>query len=107
MQIPDDIARKYILEIDGKDEMCEFTWDSTDFHLVPFPDLHLDHMINCWGQRSRAYKETWLVLYEDQSNIEAVVKILSDKNAVMDYDDDFVSNFPDLLTKYFNYETNF
>ena len=73
--------------------MCKFTWDSTDFHLVPFPDLHLDHMINCWGQRSRAYKEAWLVLYEDQSNIEAVVKILSDKNALMDYDDDFVSTF--------------
>ena len=93
-----DFVRRYILEVDGEDEMCEFTWDSTDFHLVPFPDLHLDHMINCWGQRSRAYKETWLVLYEDQSNIEAVVKILSDKNAVMDYDDDFVSKFSDILS---------
>ena len=47
-------------------------------------------MMTCWSQRKRAYKEIWLICLEDISKIEDFVTILSDRNATMDYDDDFI-----------------
>ena len=31
-----------------------------DFHFVPDPKQNLEHILNCWEQRKRTYKEKWL-----------------------------------------------
>ena len=61
-----------------------------DLHFVPYSDDHLNHMMTCWSQRKRAYKEVWLIYLEDFSKIEDFVSVLRDRNATMDYDDDFI-----------------
>ena len=76
--------------MDGSSERCEFTWDSMDLHFVPFPNEHIDHLLNCLKQRKRSYKELWLLYYNDQTTIQNVVKELESKNATMDFDDDFI-----------------
>ena len=61
-----------------------------DLHFVPFPNEHIDHLLNCLKQRKRNYKELWLLYYNDQTTIQNVVKELESKNATMDFDDDFI-----------------
>ena len=84
------LFRNYILEVNGNSATCEFTWDNMDLHFVPFPQDHLDHVMNCWKQRKRNYKELWLIYYEDETSIENVVETYEGKNATMDFDDDVV-----------------
>ena len=59
-----------------------------DFHFVPDPKQNLEHIMNCWEQRKRTYKEKWLLLYEHYFTIQDVLTSL--KNATMDFDDDFI-----------------
>ena len=59
-----------------------------DFHFVPDPEHNVKYILNCWKQRKPTYKENWLLLYENYFTIQEVLKSL--KNAVMDFDDNFV-----------------
>ena len=59
-----------------------------DFHFVPDPTHNLEYILNCWEQRKPTYKENWLLLYENYFTIQEV--LISFRNAVMDFDDNFV-----------------
>ena len=81
----------YFLEEDGSDKNgCRFTWHSKDLHVVPFPNEHIEHVLNCFKQRKRSYKETWLLYFDDDTSIKNVVGLFENRNAVMDFDDDFI-----------------
>ena len=61
-----------------------------DLHVVPFPYVHIEHVLNCFKQRKRSYKETWLLYFNNDTSIKNVVEMFENRNAAMDYDDDFI-----------------